>query len=262
MKFAVNYSTPLVRLLDEGAITIDLIKCPDWEGMLEEAAPYGPITIHYDLEVGLGNTFKADFERIIALKNRTFTPHFNTHLVTPQYFDSNNPQDINRINTRWRNEIQLMIDHLGAKAVALEHYPYTEATPHLRYPADNRVFTEVIKDTGCMLLLDLAHARVTADTFGIDVKNYIRSLPLDRLVEMHVTGIKTHGGVLTDHFEMSSSDWDLLEWALQEIRAGHWREPQVVAFEYGGVGEVFIWRTNYEVLKNQVPILYEMIRRP
>lgn len=259
MEFAVNYSKPLIRLLTEDAVNIDLIKCPDWEGMLAEAAPFGPIIIHYDLEVGLGNTFKADFNRILDLKNRTATPHVNTHLVTPQYFDLNNHQEIKMINTRWRNEIQLMIEHLGAGVVALEHYPYTEATPHFRYPTDDEVFTKVINDTGCMLLLDLAHARITADTFGIDVKDYIRALPLDRLVEMHVTGIKSHSGVLTDHFGLNSGDWGLLEWALHEIKTGHWREPKVVAFEYGGVGNTFVWRTDDEVLKTQVPKLYEMI---
>jgi hypothetical protein len=131
--------------------------------------------------------------------------------------------------------------------------------PHLAMAADPKTFSRVILDTDCMLLLDLAHARITADTLGMDAKDYIQSLPLDRLVEMHITGIKQHGGVLTDHFGLSEGDWEILAWALESIHAGKWREPQIIAFEYGGVGDVFIWRTDYDVLKSQVPKLFRMV---
>jgi uncharacterized protein len=260
MKFAVNYSAPLVRLLAEGAIQIDLIKIPDWEGMLEEASAFGDITIHFDLEVGLGNTFQADFSRIRTLMERTFTPHVNTHLVTPRQLNPDNPQEMDQINALWREEIQLMTGQLGPGAVALEHHPYTLANPNIRPAADPQVFSRVIQDTACMLLLDLAHARITADTLQVNVRDYIRAMPLDRLVEMHITGIKTHSGVLTDHFELGVEDWTTLTWALEQIRSGTWRPPEIIAFEYGGIGSTFVWRTNHDVLKSQVPVLYDMVR--
>lgn len=259
MKFAVNYSNPLIRLLREKAIKIDLIKCPDWDGMLAEAKPYGQITIHFDLEVGLGNTFQADFARIQDLLGHTDTPHVNTHLVTPLQFDPDNSTELEKINTLWRDEIRFMINHLGADAIALEHHPCTVNNDHIRPAADPVIFSQVIQDTGCRLLLDLAHARISADTFKIDVREYIQSLPLNRLVELHITGIKTHNGVLTDHFELGDEDWTTFRWALDEIKAAHWRKPEIVAFEYGGIGQTFVWRTEEEVLKKQVPILYEMV---
>jgi len=260
MKFAVNYSTPLVRLLEEGSIQIDLIKCPDWEGMLTEAQVHGAITIHFDLEVGLGNTFNTNFSRIRTLMDSTFTPHVNTHLVTPQQFNPDSENEIQNIFKTWRDEIQLMINQLGAQAVALEHHPYTSANANIRPAADAKIFSQVIEETGCMFLLDLAHARITADTLGVNVKDYICALPLDRLVEMHITGIKTHSGILTDHFELGDEDWSLFKWALQEIRSGNWRRPEIVAFEYGGIGQTFAWRTNPDVLRNQIPLLYELIK--
>lgn len=259
MKFAVNFSNPLIRLLKEEAVQIDLIKCPDWAGMLEEAKPYKPVTIHFNLDAGLGNTFVVDFVTIKDQKNQTLTPHVNTHLVTPRTFDPESQQELEMINQLWREEIQLLIDQFGADQVALEHFPYTEALPNIRTAADSRIFSQVILDTDCMLLLDLAHARITADTLDIPVKDYVRALPLDRLVELHITGIKRHSGTLTDHFELEEPDWEILSWALDEIKKGNWREPEIVAFEYGGVGDVFVWRTDYEVLKTQVPKLYEMV---
>jgi uncharacterized protein (UPF0276 family) len=260
MKFAVNYSAPLVHLLDEGAVHIDLIKCPDWEGMLEEAKDHGKITIHFDLEVGLGNTFHSDFSRIRALMERTYTPHVNTHLVTPRQFNPDNTQELDQINALWREEIRLMTEELGPDTVALEHHPYTHANPNIRPAADPEVFSQVIQDTGCMLLLDLAHARITAHTLGVKVQDYIHALPLERLVEMHVTGIRTLSGVLTDHFELGEDDWSTLVWALEQIGTKAWHTPEIVAFEYGGIGSTFVWRTDPDVLRNQVPVMFDMLR--
>lgn len=259
MKLAVNYSAPLIQLLQEGAIRVDLIKCPDWEGMIREAERFGNVTLHFDLKAGLGATYKIDFSRIKRLQKYTNTPHVNTHLVTPEYLNPQDPNALEKINALWRDEISLMINNLGRKNVALEQFPYTASTPNILPAADSQIFSQVILDTGCMLLLDLAHAKITASSLGIDVKSYIGQLPLDRLVELHVTGVKHHSGILTDHFEMQKDDWTLFEWALGEIRAGKWREPEIVGFEYGGVGDVFVWRTDYDHLKNQVPLLYKMI---
>jgi hypothetical protein len=259
MKLAVNYSSPLIRLIKEKRIEVDLIKCPDWEGMLPEAHPYGKITIHFNLDVGLGSTFKVDFDRLKWFKEQTATPHFNTHLVTPRNFDVKSSEEKRKIGLLWRQEINLMIENCGAANVALEHFPYTKATPHIQYAADAEIFSGVIQDTGCMFLLDLAHARITADTLNIDVKDYIESLPLERLVEMHITGVQIHNGVLTDHFGLDQKDWEVLDWALKNIKDGKWRKPKIVAFEYGGVGEVFAWRTNIDILQTQVPLLYRMV---
>jgi uncharacterized protein len=259
MKFAVNYSIPLIHLLEEKAIKVDLIKCPDWEGMLEEAKSHNPITIHYDHDVGLGNTFNLDLSRVENLMKQTATPHVNTHLVTPLNFNPDDKHELEKINQLWREEIKVLTDHFGAELIALEHFPYTSANPHIRTAADSEVFSKVIQDTGCMLLLDLAHARITADTLGIDVKDYIQDLPLDRLAELHITGIRLYAGVLTDHFELKKEGWENLKWALSEIQSGNWRKPCLVGFEYGGVGDVFVWRTEQQVLQSQVPKLYEMI---
>lgn len=259
MKLAVNYSAPLRRLLEEKAVQVDLIKCPDWEGMIAEAEQLGEVTIHFGLKAGMGVTHKVDFSRIKALSARTQTPHVNTHLVTPEDFKPNDRQALESINQLWREEITLMVDQFGKESVALEQFPYTDATPNILPAADSEIFSQVILDTDCRLLLDLAHAKITSESLDIDVKDYIRALPLDRLVELHVTGIQPHNGILTDHFQMEPQDWDLLEWALGQIKAGNWREPKVVAFEYGGIGETFVWRTEYDFLKDQIPRLYELV---
>ena len=34
---------------------------------------------------------------------------------------------------------------------------------------------------------------------------------------------------------MTDADWEIADWAVGQIRAGHWRKPDTMAFEYGGV---------------------------
>jgi uncharacterized protein len=58
---------------------------------------------------------------------------------------------------------------------------------------------------------------------------------------------------------MTEEDWDFLDWALGRIRAGAWRTPEIVAFEYGGVGPTFEAMTVREELAAQVPRLYGMV---
>ena len=260
LKFAVNYSTQLINLIENGLVMVDLLKCPDWEGMIRDAQSIMDITVHFDLKAGLGKTLEVDFSRIKQIKEQTNTPHLNSHLVTPITLDPDSPDEVRKINQLWREEICLMTDSFGVDSVALEHFPYTFATPHLLPAVESATFSQVILDTGCQFLLDLAHARITAGTLSMDVKDYIRSLPLDRLVEMHITGIQLHEGVLTDHFPLQTEDWELLIWALEQIRRGYWQKPRIIAFEYGGVGSAFDWRTDSSVLESQVPRLYEMIQ--
>jgi hypothetical protein len=65
--------------------------------------------------------------------------------------------------------------------------------------------------------------------------------------------------VLTDHFKLQQEDFRLIEWSLDNIRKGYWRKPEIIAFEYGGVGSTFVWRTDIKVLKEQVPLLNKII---
>lgn len=171
MKLAVNYSNPLIRLLQEKAVEIDLIKCPDWEGMLKEARPYGPITIHYDIHIGLGEIQNLDLERVRCFMKQSATPHVNAHLVTPRNFNPDDSIEVKKINRLWREELAVLVDSFGAEGITLEHYPYTTATPYLRTATDSSIFSQVIQDAGCQFLLDLAHAQITADTLGLEAKN-------------------------------------------------------------------------------------------
>lgn len=55
---------------------------------------------------------------------------------------------------------------------------------------DPSVLSEIVRETGCGFLLDIAHAQMTSMCLRLDVKNYISQLPLNHLKELHITGIQ------------------------------------------------------------------------
>ena len=57
---------------------------------------------------------------------------------------------------------------------------------------------------------------------------------------------------------MQDADWQPTAWAAGQIRSGAWKKPRMVAFEYGGVGDVFRWRTDGRYLLEQVPKLQKL----
>jgi len=133
----------------------------------------------------------------------------------------------------------------------LENMPLFPDPIHL-HTSTAAFICEVIEATGCDLLLDLAHARVTASTLGIDAQEYILQLPLDRVREIHVSGprrlsevraslsakLRARAADLADGYALSGDslvdaheplrepDYALLEWALERCR------PWAVSLEY------------------------------
>lgn len=117
------------------------------------------------------------------------------------------------------------------------------------------VITDVIEETDCGLLLDTAHAKMAAFTLGIPVQDYISHLPVKRLRELHVTGIGYRDdGRLGDHLPMRDDDWQVYEWATAQMHTNpNWRMADVVACEYGGIGEMFRPYSRADVIAEQIP---------
>jgi len=59
--------------------------------------------------------------------------------------------------------------------------------------------------------------------------------------------------------QLGEEDWSFFTWAMDRIRAGDWSTPWMVAFEYGGIGDPFKWRSESSVIAEQVPRLYDMV---
>ena len=87
--------------------------------------------------------------------------------------------------------------------------------------------TEVLEGAGCGFVLDTGHARVSAAVLDVDVHDYITRLPLNRVVQVHVSGPRVRDGRLVDaHEPMGEIDYALLDFVLARTH------PRMVTLEY------------------------------
>lgn len=69
----------------------------------------------------------------------------------------------------------------------------------------SEVFNRLVERTDVGVLLDLAHLIISCDTYGIDPVEELLRFPLERVVEVHLSGIARDSGVLWDDHASSPS---------------------------------------------------------
>ncbi len=266
MKLAVNYSPPAAALRLGGQLPIDLYKCPDWPDLIGEAVGTEgahAVYVHFPLVAGDGSLENVDWPRVERLLGETRTPFVNLHLAPHAANFRGDPESAayrGKVLDTLRWDVETVGARFGEERVIVENVPYYSGQEtRLRLGVLPETITQIINGTGCGFLFDLSHARISAHSLGVDEKEYIEALPLDRLCELHITGVGMHEGRLCDHLPLTEEDWEVTAWALAHIRAGAWACPGVVALEYGGVGPAFEWRSDPCVLAEQVPRLYNLV---
>jgi uncharacterized protein (UPF0276 family) len=103
-------------------------------------------------------------------------------------------------------------------------YNPTGAYEHI---CDSQFIGEVVRATSCGLLLDTAHAQVSAAAFGVPVRDYIRALPLEKVRQIHVNRPEMKDGRLSDlHEALQEENFELLSFVLGFC------EPWSITLEY------------------------------
>lgn len=264
MKFALNYSHPAAALLRAGDIELDLWKCPDWVDLVDEVLAAHPVYVHFPFQVGQGGFDPERLDAAAQLADKTATFYINAH-ISPRLEDLGADTSAAHVIELALRDTLHLTHFFGAERVILENIPYPESPPYLNNKPETitlpEVIREVINQGGVGLLLDIGHARRSAIHFGMDTRDYIRQLPLDRLRELHITGVGANPqGGITDHLAMTDADWDLFGWVLDQVRTGTASTPGIVACEYGGLGEGFAWRNDPAVMQVEVPRMLAMVR--
>ena len=268
MLLSINYSPAAAELLTAGHIRLDYFKAPDWHDLVAEARLLRPVAVHFSLQAGSGRLHQTDWGLVDRLLAETGTPFVNLHLESnaADYpgvpADTTELSEVRRIIDALHQDVWTVVQRYGAQRVIAENAPYkAQWGTFLRPAVEPQVISQLLDETGCGLLLDLSHARISAHYLGMDEQEYIGQLPVRRIKEMHFAGIHLLDGQLCDHLSILETDWLALEWALERIRLGDWAPPWMLAFEYGGVGDHFAWRTDPSVIAGQTPRLYEMVHR-
>ncbi len=293
IEFAVNYTATLAELVRAGQVRVDRFKCPAWPNLLAEARQALPVYIHYPLGIGHGGgpldsetRGPADLARLADLRAMTGTPYINTHFVAPDKaypgipVDSTRPEHIRRVLDGALRDLEPLIARFGAESVLVENI--INERGWLTLSVLPEVIGRLLEETGCGFLFDLSHARLAAANLGLDARAYSAALPVERIREIHVTGLQVLEGPLLelmweigdpygfaesmagkqiDHLPMSEGDWPELAWMMGEVAAGRWASPWVVAFEYGGVGRFWEEVTDRQVYLDQLPRMGAMVQQ-
>ncbi|NLF01765.1 MAG: DUF692 domain-containing protein [Anaerolineales bacterium] len=289
MKLAVNYSEAAAALYRRGQIDVDYFKCPAWPALVDQVRAELPTIVHFPLVAGAPGDDaydseirqSADWNKVERMLATTATRHVNLHLAPEAAWFPAIPvhsvaaADVEHVCERMVRTVEAVVRRFGPERVIVENdYGGTSATPQAACLPET--IARVVAETGCGLLLDLSHARLAARNLGTDAQTYMRSLPVHRLEEIHITGVRRfsghwlaatrraaagdpfierYAGEWLDHLPMTTADWRFLRWATGEWRRGAWRMPWVETFEYGGVSAFFLSVTDERFLAEQVPRL-------
>jgi uncharacterized protein (UPF0276 family) len=101
----------------------------------------------------------------------------------------------------------------------LENFNY-HPTNAYEYICDPDTFSHLIEEIGCDVLLDLAHAQISAfNMHWPSVHEYLAALPLDKVREVHINRPYNDRGrqLLDRHLPIAEADASLLSWTLERM---------------------------------------------
>jgi uncharacterized protein (UPF0276 family) len=239
IQLSTNLSDPLLELIGEDAAPIDAVEVGPWFSVQQirdyrRTLPGLPFYFHGgDLieQVGL---IPGAVARIAAYLQCTASPWVSMHLTMWL------PGMVGLMLRRgWRLPLphpgratRRFVRHvmrLGRSVPVPVLLENIEPLPFAGYDFEVRAerIAEVLAQTGSGLVLDTGHARVSAAALGIDVHDYVSSLPLERVTQVHVSGPRTRGGRLVDaHEPLQPVDYALLDFVLART------QPRAVTLEY------------------------------
>jgi uncharacterized protein (UPF0276 family) len=278
MKLAVNYSAVLDKLiLEQPELPVDYIKVPTvpfpgcFTTQFDAGAKLRPLLPHPAQPGVLALSAPRAEERfnpeiIAELISRTAPAYLSTHLEARAAYFSECPagQHFNSPELCAVMRERLLTATAAVKAatpipLVLENVPYY-SWPHYncRIASEPEFICEICTAGDCGFLLDLAHARCSARTLKLTTEAYLKALPLNRLREIHLSGVREFDyGICDTHTALGKADYLLLQTVLR------WAEPEIVTLEYGGMPEQIVnpFGVVKSISRNDRHELETMIRR-
>lgn len=195
-----------------------------WKKIFDEALEKYPVLCH-GLSLSIGSPDSLDYEFLKKLKSffREVKPEIYSEHLSYSKCDNAHLYDLLPIPFREDaikhivNRIKIVQDFLEMP-IALENVSYY--TPIGAEMGENIFLKSIIEESGCNMLLDINNVYVNSFNHNYNAKKFIESLPLDKVVYIHMAGhdkvaedliIDTHGQSIIDPV------FDLFEWAIERI---------------------------------------------
>ncbi|HEX8284141.1 MAG TPA: DUF692 domain-containing protein [Pyrinomonadaceae bacterium] len=194
--------------------------------VLERVAALRPVVMH-GVSLSIGSTDPLDLDYLESLKALaefvrpawvsdhlcwTGVAGVNTHDLLPMPL---NEESLRHVAARVRR----VQDFLGRPLVVENPSSYLEFKDSTIDEWD--FLSALARETGCGLLLDVNNVYVSAYNHGFDAEHYIRSLPHDAVVQIHLAGPTDCGRYLVDTHDqpVPAPVWELYRLA-QELTGG------------------------------------------
>lgn len=229
---AANGYDDLYTLLDGGGAPVDYIKCPgspDSRGEVARARTYRPVVLHCWGPPGYSATQPdvPEPELLTELALSSGTPHLSVHLDYRPEKDGALDQEsaLRRVC-----EQVARLKALTGLEILLENVPWYPWTDRPRWGTDPAFIVAAIEMADAALLVDIAHARVSAWHRGEDDFDYLAALPLEKALEVHISGPRmSEEGLRDRHMSLLDEDYAALDFVLE-------RAPNVriLTCEYAG----------------------------
>ncbi len=236
---SADLSDPLLELFHRQPALVDGLEVgpwfsPDQVRAYRQALPDVPFTFHgMDLLVQVGFDPEA-IPRIAAYVAASGSPWVSVHLglwpleALEHMRRSQVPlplPDPERAAHRLVQQVKQLSQSLLVPILLENVSPLP--FPGCEFEVQPELIQRLIAATGCALLLDLGHARISAAALGVDIHTYLSSLPLERVEQVHVSGPRLQDGRLYDaHEPLQPEDYALLEFILDRTH------PRWVTLEY------------------------------
>lgn len=235
----VNYSKSLEALKMEGYVDFDGIEIGPWfrpEEICKLRKLFTGVPFYFHagnivFPKRLGKSYHKQMRKYLMCTESPWIS-FHFELLPRHIFRLSeyagihlSPPETNRSISRFINAFESIKERIDLP-ILLENL---HSIPGEKYAfaANPHILTDLIHQTDSGFLLDLAHARVAADLQGVEVHQYIEQFPIDRIRQIHVSGVREKKGHLFDaHEPMREGDYKLLEWVLGIS------SPEVVTLEY------------------------------
>lgn len=239
MKFACNYYQETEQLLDENKIDIDYLKYPGlgfqmplmedldaYETFCDRVTKKRPILLHglYPAPHDLSSpTLQESFDSETAnrLISMTKTPGLSFHPAISKI-----ATDIpfhKTLSCIIENAIFIKEKYRNMDFVSIENCDSIQWGDLIKPQTINELITE----SGCEFLLDISHAYCASRLLGIPFHDYLRSLPLKDIVEIHINGWITTQNDVMCHTKINEEGYEALDLILSFCN------PKIITIEYG-----------------------------
>ncbi|MBN8543646.1 MAG: DUF692 family protein [Alphaproteobacteria bacterium] len=190
---------------------------------LARIAEHYPIVLHgVSLSIGTVDALNSEYLRKLKSLINDVKPawvsdhlcwtgvaHKNTHDLLPVPYTE---EALKHIVQRIR-EVQDFLE----RPIALEN-PSTYLEFKSSTMSEAEFITRMAEDSGCNLLLDVNNVYVTCYNHRLDAKAYLDALPLERVVQMHLSGHTNKGTHIIDTHDDHVIDdvWNLYKYVVQK----------------------------------------------